>query len=121
MLVKRWYQSVLEQLSGTSAAVFQNARLKMTKVIEVSNREGVIAAVARGIGISIIFDEGLNPHDAVNKLDIIGANIAPEVDIVCMTERKSNPIISSFFKTAERLLNKASNRVIQNDGFNRLV
>jgi LysR family transcriptional regulator, low CO2-responsive transcriptional regulator len=72
-------------------------------VLQIGSREGVMAAVAEGIGISTIFDEGLIPEQAVSKLPILDARIVANVDVVCLEERKHSRIIAAFFEIAKEL------------------
>lgn len=73
------------------------------KIIEVGSREGVLAAVAEGVGIGTIFDEGVVLDDMVVKLPIEGAEIVSRVDVVCLTHRKDSRIIVAFFAIAEEI------------------
>ena len=73
------------------------------KMIEIGSREGVLAAVAEGMGISTIFDEGVVLDDMVVKLPIEGAEIVSEVDVVCLTHRKDSRIIVAFFAVADEI------------------
>lgn len=73
------------------------------KIIEVGSRDGVIAAVAEGVGISTIFDEGIVLDDMVVKLPIAGANVVSEVDVVCLAHRKDSRIIAAFFAIADEI------------------
>jgi aminoethylphosphonate catabolism LysR family transcriptional regulator len=73
------------------------------KIIEVGSREGVLAAVAEGVGISTIFDEGIAPSEMVVKLPITGAEIVSEVDVVCLSHRKHSRIIAAFFAIADEI------------------
>ncbi|MSP67440.1 MAG: LysR family transcriptional regulator [Alphaproteobacteria bacterium] len=71
--------------------------------IEIASREGVLAAVARGMGAAVIFDEGPIPPDLVAKVAIRGAPIVTEVDVVCLAERRTNRIIAAFFDLAQAM------------------
>jgi aminoethylphosphonate catabolism LysR family transcriptional regulator len=73
------------------------------KIIEVGSREGLLAAVAEGVGIGTIFDEGIVPDEMVVKLPITGADIVSEVDVVCLSHRKDSRIIAAFFAIAEEI------------------
>ena len=71
-----------------------------SKIIEIGSREGVIAAVAEGIGISTVFDEGIIPESLITRLPIRGATIESQVDVVCLKERRNSLIISALFDAA---------------------
>ena len=62
-----------------------------------------MAAVAEGVGISTIFDEGIVPDEYVVKLRIVGAKVVSHVDVVCLNERKDSRIIAAFFDVARGL------------------
>lgn len=73
---------------------------------EIGSREGVVSAVASGMGIGAVFDEGLLPVDRVTKLTIEGATPISPVDVVCLKERRGNPAIGAFLAIAEDLISR---------------
>ncbi len=85
-------------------AALKDCGVTPANVIEIGSREGIVAAVAQGVGISMIFDEGMLPDHLVTKLPIRGADIVAHVDIVCLAERKNSRIIGCFLEIAEELL-----------------
>lgn len=82
--------------------LLHDGKVSPARIIEFSSREGVVNAVAEGIGVGTIFDEGILPEDHVVKLKIAGVAIQSRVEIVCLAERRRNRLISSFFATAEK-------------------
>jgi DNA-binding transcriptional LysR family regulator len=86
---------------------FESTRISSDRLLQFGSRDGVISAVAEGVGIGTIFDEGLLPLDRVVKLKISGEPILSRVDVVCLADRRSNPLISSFFDIARQLLREA--------------
>ena len=66
--------------------------------------EGVVAAVAQGVGVCLIFDAGMIPDNLVTKLPIRGADVVAFVDVVCLAERKESRIIGCFLEVAEQLV-----------------
>ena len=62
-----------------------------------------MAAVAEGVGISTIFDEGIVPGEYLVKLPIVGARVVSHVEVVCLTKRKDSRIIAAFFDVARGL------------------
>jgi len=88
--------------------VLQKLGLSLDNFIEIGSREGAIAAVIQGIGICMIYDEGLIPDHLVTKLRIRGADIAAQVEVVCLAERRNSRVIGCFFEIAEQQLNKKS-------------
>ena len=84
--------------------LFARERISPRRLIQLASREGVVNAVAEGIGIGTIFDEGILPGDRVVKLKIAGPIIHSKVEIVCLAERKANRSIASFFAAAQAAL-----------------
>ncbi len=83
---------------------FAKANIPITRIHQFGSREGVINAVAEGVGVGTIFDEGVLPEDRVMKLQISGPPILSQVDVVCLAGRRSNPLISGFFDIAQEIL-----------------
>ena len=96
------------ELRRATEAVLQKLGLTPDNAIEIGSREGAIAAVIHGIGISIIFDEGMIPDHLITKLRICGTEIAAQVEVVCLAERHKSRVIGCFFEIAEQQLNKNS-------------
>jgi LysR family transcriptional regulator, low CO2-responsive transcriptional regulator len=83
---------------------FHKANVPQKRVHQFNSREGVVNAVAEGLGIATIFDEGLLPEDRVIKLKISGPPILSKVDVVCLANRQANPLIAGFFQIAREIL-----------------
>ena len=70
-----------------------------------NSREGVLSAVAAGMGISAIFDEGLLPEDKVVRLPMRGCNIRSNIEVACLKERRNSAPIRAFLTIAKELVN----------------
>jgi len=106
-------QTIVCRESGSAARVahdhlFAKSKISPARIVQFGSREGVVNAVAEGIGVGTIVDEGILPDDRVVKLKIAGVTIHSRVEIVCLADRKSNRLISSFLVIAEAMLKKAS-------------
>jgi DNA-binding transcriptional LysR family regulator len=77
------------------------SRVSPGRVVQFASREGVVNAVAEGIGIGTIFDEGILPSDLV-KLKIAGAEVHSKVEIVCLADRRKSKLIAGFLSIAEQ-------------------
>jgi LysR family transcriptional regulator, low CO2-responsive transcriptional regulator len=102
-------QTIVHREPGSAARAaqdrfFAQAKISPSRTVQCSGRDGIVSAVAAGIGIGTIFDEGILPEDRVIKLKIPGPAIYSKVDIVCLADRKSNKLISSFLKIAQTML-----------------
>jgi aminoethylphosphonate catabolism LysR family transcriptional regulator len=85
-------------------SLFGKVHFLPSRILQFGSREGVVSAVAEGVGIGTIFDEGIVPRDRVVTLRIVGPAIISRVDVVCVTDRRSNPVISSFLDVAREIL-----------------
>jgi LysR family transcriptional regulator, low CO2-responsive transcriptional regulator len=99
--------------SSRSAAdrLIDTAGMPVNQVVQISSREGVIAAVAEGVGLGIIFDDELLPRDRVVSIPIRGHVITSHDDIVCMAERRTSQIISGFLTIAREYIDEGQPRV----------
>lgn len=70
------------------------------KILEISSREGVVGAVAEGLGLAMIFNEGILPESRVIKLQIKDVDVRSKVDVICLVERRRSPLISGFLAIA---------------------
>jgi LysR family transcriptional regulator, low CO2-responsive transcriptional regulator len=83
---------------------FEKANIPANRIHQFGSREGVINAVAEGVGIGTIFDEGGLPEDRVVKLKIAGPPLLSRVDVVCLANRRTSSLISGFFDVAQEIL-----------------
>ena len=65
-------------------------------LVQFGSREGVVNAVAEGVGLGAIFDDGVLPGHRVTRLAIVGAGISSKVDVVCLAERRTSQLIAEF-------------------------
>lgn len=82
-------------------------RVRPARIVQFASREGVVNAVAEGIGVGTIFDEGILPGDKVVKLRISGPTIRSRVEIVCLADRTTNKLIAGFLSVARSMLKAA--------------
>ena len=71
----------------------------------------MIAAVAEGIGLGIIYDDELLPQARVVRIPIRGKVMSSRDEIICMAERRASQLIAGFFAIAQEFVDeRASNR-----------
>lgn len=92
---------------ATHDRFFEKVKIPPNRIFQFGSREGVISAVAEGIGLATVFDEGFFPEDRVVKLKIDGPPFTSKVDVVCLADRRSNPLISNFIEVAKEILRSA--------------
>jgi aminoethylphosphonate catabolism LysR family transcriptional regulator len=90
-------RAALDRLAGV-------ADLPPHRLVQFGSREGVVSAVAEGMGLGAIFDDGVLPGNRVTKLAIMGAGISSKVDVVCLAERRTSQLISGFLTIARGYL-----------------
>jgi aminoethylphosphonate catabolism LysR family transcriptional regulator len=80
------------------------ADLPPHRLVQFGSREGVVNAVAEGVGLGAIFDDGVLPGHRVTRLAIVGAGISSKVDVVCLAERRSSQLIAGFLAISKEYL-----------------
>jgi DNA-binding transcriptional LysR family regulator len=111
-------QRVVQRTGGAFNRALTDAGVAITPVLETSSLEGVVAATMQGIGIGAISDSGIAGIVGHEKLKIIPINdvdMFTEAHAVCLTERRTRPLIASFLNQAAagaRSPRKASARTI---------
>jgi LysR family transcriptional regulator, low CO2-responsive transcriptional regulator len=78
----------------------RKAKVPIHPVMEISSRDGVLAAVAGAIGIGCASEEEIGPYP-VHKVRITDADMHASVDIACLQERKNSRLHRAFFDVAE--------------------
>lgn len=104
-------EMIVRREPGSSARAahdqfFETANIPAYRIQQFGSREGVINAVAEGVGVGTVFDEGIFPEDRVVKIKISGPPILSKVDIVCLADRRANPLISAFLDIAQELVDE---------------
>jgi LysR family transcriptional regulator, low CO2-responsive transcriptional regulator len=89
---------------ATHDRFFDKVKVPSTHILQFGSRDGVISAVVEGIGVATIIDEGFFPEDRIVKLKIDGPPFASKVDVACLADRRSNPLISNFIDIAKQIL-----------------
>jgi aminoethylphosphonate catabolism LysR family transcriptional regulator len=80
------------------------ADLPPHRLVQFGSREGVVNAVAEGVGLGAIFDDGVLPGQRVARLAIVGASISSKVDVVCLAERRTSQLIAGFLAISKEYL-----------------
>jgi LysR family transcriptional regulator, low CO2-responsive transcriptional regulator len=71
--------------------------------MEIGSREGMLAAVAQGIGIGAVSEEEAVPNPALRTLSISDAGISTVVHVACLASRKDSHLIKPFLEVAQEL------------------
>lgn len=100
MLTRRAFESAL-----------QRENVEVQSVMQIGSKEGVVAAVARGIGIGVISEEEHIPGNYVHALAITDIGLRMKVHIICHADRKDERLIRPFFDVAADLADQRSSNV----------
>ena len=66
--------------------------------MEIVGREGMLAAVAQGIGIEIVSIEEYVSQESLRMLSTSESWITTELHVVCLVERKEGRLIRAFLQ-----------------------
>jgi LysR family transcriptional regulator, low CO2-responsive transcriptional regulator len=99
---------VLRETGSTTRRAFERGLAEIgivpEIVMEIGSREAVWHAVARNIGIGIVSEREVIPHDSISILPIEGALIHTDEHVVCLAERRDSRLVAAFLAIAERLI-----------------
>jgi len=89
-------------------SAIQRESIDVESVMEMGSKEGVVAAVAQGIGIGVISEEEHIPGHYVHALAISDIGLRMKVHIICHAERKDERLIRPIFDVAADLAGRNS-------------
>lgn len=92
-------------------SALQRENVEVESVMQIGSKEGVVAAVARGIGIGVISEEEHIPGNYVHALAITDIGLRMKVHIICHADRKDERLIRPFFDVAADLADQRSSNV----------
>jgi LysR family transcriptional regulator, low CO2-responsive transcriptional regulator len=99
---------ILRETGSTTRRAFERALaaagVAPDIVMELGSREAVWHAVARNIGIGIVSEREIIPHDSIRILPIADADIHTDEHVVCLAERRDSRLVAAFLAVAEALI-----------------
>jgi len=99
---------VLRETGSTTRRAFERGLARIGIVpdiaMEIGSREAVWHAVARNIGIGIVSEREVIPHDSIRILPIGDADIHTDEHVVCLAERRDSRLVAAFLAIAEGLI-----------------
>ena len=87
-------------------SALQRENVDVRWVMEIGSKEGVVAAVAQGIGIGVISEDEHIPGSYVHALEIADIGMRMMVHIICYGDRKGEVLIRPFFEVAADLASR---------------
>ena len=79
-------------------------------VLEISSKDGIVAAVAQNVGIGVISEEEHIPSRHVHALHISDIGLKMQVIVVCHADRSKARLIKPFFEVATKLTDRQVER-----------
>jgi LysR family transcriptional regulator, low CO2-responsive transcriptional regulator len=96
---------VLRETGSTTRRAFEqtlaSAGIVPRIVMEIGSREAVWHAVTRNIGVGIVSEREVIPHENIKILPIADADIHTDEHVVCLAERRDSRLVAAFLAIAE--------------------
>jgi aminoethylphosphonate catabolism LysR family transcriptional regulator len=107
-LIELAFQAVILREPGSrTREVLQRAleRIGVALIdeLEIGGREGVIEAVAAGLGVGVTFDSEYRPNERLTAVRFTGAPTKSREYIACLASRRSTPAVDAFMRIATEL------------------
>ena len=84
----------------------KHAGVNLQTVMEIGNREALLATIAQGAGIGVTSEEEFIAHPSLKIIRISNVDIRMFVHVVCLAERVDGHIIQSFLKVVNEVTAK---------------
>lgn len=96
---------VLREPGSRTRAVLESALAaagaRPEEGLEMGSREGVIEAVAAGLGVGVVFESEYRPDPRLRALAIAGAQVENTEHLVCLAGRRRTPLVEAFLRLAQ--------------------
>lgn len=106
-------QLVMRKGGSTSRRVLQNAfgeaGIEPTVALEV-DREGALAAVRAGLGVTVATTAEVGSDANVHALTISDMDLHTDAFVICLESRRSSPLISAFLEAAVVARSRSTSR-----------
>ncbi|NQV82256.1 MAG: LysR family transcriptional regulator [Rhodospirillales bacterium] len=99
---------ILREKTSTTRRALEKATRKagvnFGPSIEINSREAVMDGVVRGFGIGAVSEIEFVPHERLKIVRISNAEIFISFYVVCLSSRRTRPLIKAFLKVAENIV-----------------
>ena len=101
---------IRRELGSLTRDAFESAlareNVTVNFALEISSKDGIVAAVAQNVGIGIISEEEHIPSRHVHALRISDIGLKMQVLVACHTDRSKARLIKTFFEVATKLADR---------------
>ena len=99
---------IFREVGSATRRVFEKkleeSGVSIRRVLEISSREAMIQAVAKGIGIGIALEEEISKDKRLKSIKVTNADITIHSQVVCLQERRNSPLIKAFLSVVKDLI-----------------
>lgn len=81
-------------------AALERASVTLDATLEIGSREGVLEAVAAGLGVGVIFASEFRGDERLRTLDLTGAPTHSREYVACLASRRETPAVQAFLVVA---------------------
>lgn len=98
---------VVRESGSTTRRVFEDclarAKVRTRTAVEMGSREAVREAVAQGLGLGVVSEPAYVPDARLVRLEIADFDASTHVHVICLSDRRSVPLIAGFLSVVEEL------------------
>ncbi|MGQ0676833.1 MAG: LysR substrate-binding domain-containing protein [Rhodospirillales bacterium] len=81
-------------------SALERADVTLETALEIGSREGVLEAVAAGLGVGVIFASEFRGDERLRPLDLAGASTGSTEFVACLASQRDAPAIRAFLDAA---------------------
>jgi LysR family transcriptional regulator, low CO2-responsive transcriptional regulator len=101
---------VVRESGSTTRRVFEEhlarAKVRTRVAAEIGSREAVREAVAEGLGLGVVAEPAYVPDARLVRLDIADLDAWTHVHVICLSDRRTVPLIAGLLSVVEELAGK---------------
>ncbi len=81
-------------------AALEHSGVTLDAALEIGSREGVLEAVAAGLGVGVIFASEFRADERLRALDLTGARTGSTEYVACLVSQRDVPAVQTFMAMA---------------------
>ena len=108
------HEFVLREVGSTTRRVFEqrmaSADVGVRCAVEIGSREAVREAVAEGLGLGVVAEPAYISDARLARLDVVDLDAFTHVHVICLTDRRTVPMIVGFLSVVEEIASEMRGR-----------
>lgn len=105
---------VLREIGSTTRRVFEQrltcVGVRVRCAVEIGSREALREAVAEGLGLGVVAEPAYIPDARLTRLDVVDLEACTHVHVICLTDRRTVPLIVGFLSIVDELVREMRER-----------